>query len=161
MAGAGRGGVAGIARGARRAALALAVSLLVAGCGGNGESGAVAADAPPVADDCLASWNSQTASLTFGRHAYGEHDSRQAQVTVLETGRGAPNVKGKETCAVVFAVPETDYEYGEVGLVVTRFGWASMRELARGEPRLLEEIQREATAAPNANLFPDGSIDPD
>jgi hypothetical protein len=136
------------------AATVLAISF--AGCGGDGE----AQSSVPVPEDCLSSWNSETTAQEFGRHVYNTHDTRQAQVALLEPAEGAFNISGSEACAVIFAVPESDFEYGDVGLVVTRLGWASMQELARGDQVALEEIQREATAAPNATLFPDGSLEP-
>lgn len=133
------------------------VLLLLAGCGGD-EDGATAS-APPPPEDCLASWNGETASLTFGSHVYDVHTARQAQVAVLDASPGAINVKGKQTCAVIFSVEPNDYEYGDVGLVITKFGWASMTELARGEASRLDEIQSEASSAPNVNVFPDGTIE--
>ena len=135
----------------------MAPALLIAGCGEAGEG----ASSVPVAEDCLQSWNSEQASLSFGRHVYETHDTSRAQVTQLEPPGQALNISGSETCAVIFAVPENDYEYGDVGLVVTKFGWASMQELARGDQIELERIQREATASPNATLFPDGRIEGD
>jgi hypothetical protein len=125
------------------------------GCGG----GETASSSPPIPHDCLQSWNSERASLEFGKHVYGEHRSKRAQVALVEPARGSFNVGGDETCAVVFAVEESDPEYGDVGLVVTKFGWASLRELARGDAGRLNALQREATEAPNANLFPDGTLD--
>ena len=143
-------------RASATAVIALALTAVLAGCGGDGEEPA----AVPVAEDCLRSWNTESASLTFGRHVYEDHQSKQAQVTLLEPSKGAVSVSGPEACAVVFAVPESDVEYGDVGLVVSKLGWVSMKELARGDSARLDQIQREATAAPNANLFPDGSLDP-
>lgn len=142
----------------RLAGLALgpvALAAALAGCGGGGETPAV-----PVADDCLQSWNAESVSRTFGRHVYDTHRAKQAQVTTLEPSKGATTISGNETCAVVFAVAEDDFEYGDVGLVVTDLGWASLEELARGEKARLRGIQRDAFEAPNANLFPDGTLDP-
>ena len=143
-----------VARRARAVAAAATIPLLAA-CGGSGEeSGSV-----PVPGDCLQSWNSEQAAISFGRHVYDTHDTRQAQVALLEPAGESLNIRG-ETCAVIFAVPENDFEYGDVGLVVTDFGWASMQELARGDQIELERLQQEATESPNATLFPDGSIEP-
>ena len=142
-----------------RAAPLLAVAtltLVLGGCGGSEQASSSVA----VPDDCLQSWNSEATAVNFGRHVYNTHDTRQAQVALLEPSGQTLNIRGSEACAVVFAVPESDYEYGDVGLVVTRFGWASMQELARGDQIALEQIQAEATANPNVNVFPDGSIEP-
>jgi hypothetical protein len=144
----------GRARVRRAGTLALAAAALGAGCGGEGTASL------PVPEDCLASWNAEEDSLKFGRHVYHEHQSRRGQLTMLEPDRGALNIRGSETCSMVFAVPEHDEEYGDVGLVVTRFGWASMRELARGNPARMNEIQREAGLEANVTLFPDGSVEP-
>ena len=142
------------------AALAIAAAaLLSAGCGGEG-AGAAATEVPAVPDDCLQSWNSETASLSFGRHVYGTHRAKQAQILIVKPEGHSINIHGKSTCAVIFAVDPSDYEYGQVGLVITSFGWASMAELARGDPGRLQQLQQAANAAPNANLFPDGSLEP-
>ena len=138
------------------AVAAAALGLALAGCGGSEEASSSVA----VPEDCLRSWNSEQTAVSFGRHVYETHDTRQAQVALLTPTRQSLNISGPEACAVIFAVPESDYEYGDVGLVVTRFGWASMQELARGDQIELERIQREATASPNVNLFPDGTIEP-
>lgn len=145
------------ARAALAAAAAAAALVLLAGCGGDG-AGASATEVPAIPKDCLQSWNSETASLAYGRHVYGSHRAKQAQVLLVEPSEDAINVKGDQACTVVFAVDESDYEYGDVGLVVTSFGWASMRELGRGDTSLLTELQAAAYEAPNVNLFPDGTL---
>jgi hypothetical protein len=132
-----------------------AVVVALSGCGGEPSDAR-----PAVPEDCLQSWNAETASLTFGRHVYNGHVSRQAQILLVDPGDRALNIKGDEACAVIFVVEPSDDEYGDVGLVVTQFGWASMRELARGDSGRLRELQEAATAAPNARLFPDGTLDP-
>ena len=137
-------------------ALAVVLTFAIAGCGG-GEGGA---SSVAVSEDCLESWNAEQTSVNFGRHVYTTHDARQAQIALLEPAGESLNIEGTEACAVIFAVPESDYEYGDVGLVVTNFGWASMQELARGDQIALEEIQREATENPNVNVFPDGTLEP-
>ena len=142
----------------RGALLVTAAALVFAGCGDDGEA---VADAPPVPEDCLASWNAEAASLQFGRHVFRTHGSARAQVLLVEPPADAINIKGEEACAVIFSVPPNDYEYGDVGLVVTSFGWASMRELARGDESRLIELQDAAGEAPNATLFPDGSLESD
>lgn len=138
---------------------AAAAAALLAGCGEGGE--AAATEAPPVPEDCLASWNGEAASLAFGKHVFNTHGSARAQIDLVEPAGNAINIKGDEACAVIFAVPPSDYEYGDVGLVVTTFGWASMRELSRGDQAPLLELQEQATEAPNATLFPDGTLGTD
>lgn len=143
----------------QRLGTAVAVTLaavLPAGCGSEAGS---SSESVAVPEDCLRSWNAEPTSLNFGRHVYVAHETKQAQLTSLEPSGQALNIRGK-ACAMIFAVPESDAEYGDVGLVVTRFGWASMQELARGDQIALEEIQREASLNPNVNVFPDGSAEP-
>ena len=144
-----------LARRSRAIPLALVALAVVSGCGDGDATSAV-----PVPEDCLQSWNSEGATKGFGRHAYADHQTKQAQLALIEPPRESANIPGTETCAMVFAVPEGDAEYGDVGLVVTRFGWASMQELAREDQVALEEIQREASLNPNVNVFPDGTVEP-
>ena len=144
-----------VAPAARCGALLLAVAVLVTGCGGEGEA---AAEKPPIPEDCLASWNAESASLQFGQHVYEDHGTANAQILLVEPSESAINIKGEEACTVVFAVQPNDYEYGNVGLVITSFGWASMRELARGDQTRLFELQEAANEAPNATLYPDGTL---
>ena len=142
----------------RAAAIVLAAALAVlCGCG-DGGSGSAAAEAPAVPEDCLRSWNTESAALTYGQHVYTTHRAARAQVLLVEPSSGSINIKGDRACAVVFAVEPGDYEYGDVGMVVTSFGWASMRELARGDAGRLTELQDAASAAPNVQLFPDGTL---
>lgn len=138
------------------ASVIVAASIAVSGCGGGDGSNGSAAAPPP--EECLASWNAAPESLTFGKHAYALHDARQAEVSELEPGRGAVNIRQEQTCAVIFSVPPTDQEYGDVGLAKTRFGWASMRELERGDAERLGVIQDSAAEQPNVSVFPDGTI---
>ncbi len=128
---------------------------MASGCGAAGGS-----SASPAPAECLKSWNAGEISLRFGRHVYDTHESHRAQVGMLEAVDGNPNVAAGGACAVIFAVPESDVEYGAVGLVETELGWASMQELAREDPEELGRIQGEASSAANATLFPDGSLEP-
>lgn len=140
----------------------LLVAVAVGGCGGDTSAAGAGLEAdlvePPSA--CVRKWNGEDASLTFGRHTYNVHTSRQARVTEEPVSADAVNIREEGTCAVIFAVPESDYEFGDVGLVQTKFGWASMLEISRRDPEHLAELQRAATLAPNVNLFPDGTISP-
>jgi hypothetical protein len=136
------------------AALLLLAALTSAGCGGSGTE-VVAAP-----DSCLESWNSDASARNFGSHVYDGHDSHRAQVAIMEPIGSAPNVDAAGACAVVFAIPETDVEYGDVGLVETDLGWASLLELSGGDLAALQEVQDAASAAANASLFPDGTLEP-
>jgi hypothetical protein len=136
-----------------KAMLLLAV-VVPGGCGATETSVAVAPS------ECLESWNAESTSQTFGRHVYDTHESHQAQVALLQPADPNPNVDRSGECAVIFAVPEWDLEYGAVGLVMTDFGWASMQELARDDQAALNQIQGTASESVNATLFPDGKLEP-
>ena len=125
-----------------------------AGCGSS-ESEVAAAP-----EQCLEAWNTDPVATNFGRHVYDTHEAARAQVAVMEPLASTANIDADGACAVVFAIPESDGEYGDVGLVVTDFGWAQMRELARDDEAELERIQGAASAAANATLFPDGTLEP-
>jgi hypothetical protein len=142
-------------RGGGRTALAALVAVVVAGvgCGSGGETAA------PAPERCVDSWNADEGALRFGRHVYNTHDSHQAEVALLQAADGNPNIAAGGDCAVIFAIPESDIEYGTVGLVVTKLGWAPMQELARDDEDALFGIQADASGAVNATLFPDGTID--
>lgn len=147
------------ARTAAVAVLAVALASFVSACGGEGE-GAGAIEVLEVPSDCMQSWNGSPVALAFGRHVYSEHISQHARITVELTGSGAVNIKDDEACAVIFAVETNDEEYGDAGYVETKFGWASMRELSPRDQVPLFALQEEAARAPNAQLFPDGTISP-
>lgn len=132
---------------------AVIATVLLVGCGAEKEP---VASAPA---QCLEDWNAQSTSQTFGQHVYDTHDSRRVQVAVLKPVTPTPNIDEEGACAAIFAVPESDYEYGYVGLVETDLGWASMQELARDDPTAQDEIQADASAAANATLLPDGKLE--
>ena len=143
--------------GSRRAIVVLLlVGAIVptAGCG----SSAPSAPAPP--EECLESWNSDATAERFGRHIYNAHETRRTQVAMFEAVEPNPNIPRSGACGVIFAIPESDIEYGIAGLVETDLGWASMQELARTDQGAREEIQSEASDGANATLFPDGSLAP-
>jgi hypothetical protein len=86
------------------------VIVALSGCGGN-EGVSFERGGPPAPRACLDRWNEDKSATTFGSHAYLSHDSRAAQVTRVAEGEGRP----RRGCAVVFAVAESDREYGTVG----------------------------------------------
>lgn len=138
----------------RLAAPAFLPLVLLAGCGG-GEG------LSTVPQSCLSSWNSETEPRTSGQHTYDDHGARQAWIHLAEVPPDNPRIPGEETCAVIFVVPPSDIEYGNVGEVVGRGGWTPMRALAPGDPALLREIQAAAGGEANAILFPDGTLQAD
>jgi hypothetical protein len=132
----------------------LLLAVASAGCGGSASEVAAAPEA------CLEDWNTDSVATNFGRHVYDTHESARAQVAVMKPVASTANIDAAGACAVIFAIPESDGEYGDVGLVVTDFGWAQMRELARDDEAELDEIQEAASGAANATLFPDGTLEP-
>ena len=138
--------------------IAISMLLLATAAGGCGADEAPVAAAPKA---CVESWNDVPRSQRFGRHAYDAHESAQAEVARLEPLDPGSIVDERGACAVIFAVPEWDAEYGAVGLVMTPLGWASMEELGRDDPAELERIQEAAAAGANATLFPDGGLEAD
>jgi hypothetical protein len=131
------------------------VATALAGCGTDDEPVAAA----PA--ECLESWNAESIPQRFGRHVYDRHNTQRAQVAVLEPADPDANVDRRGACAVIFAVPEFDREYGTVGLVLSDFGWASMEELALDDQAAQDAIQDAAAEEANATLFPDGKLEAD
>jgi hypothetical protein len=142
------GGRAGIA------IVLVAASIAAGGCGA--ESAPVAA-AP---EKCLESWNSDETAEQFGRHIVHSHDTRRAEVAMFSPVDPNANIPVDGVGGVIYAIPESDIEYGIAGLVETKLGWASMQELARDDQAALERIQGEASQSVNATLFPDGTLEP-
>lgn len=127
----------------------------VASLGGCGSQGANVVAAP---DECIESWNGDETAERFGRHVYKVHESRRTQVALFKAVEPNPNIAKAGACGAIFAIPESDREYGVAGLVETDLGWASMQELSRDDFSALEQIQGDASDAANATLFPDGSL---
>ena len=148
--------------GLRRNVAAIACSI------GLGALGIGCGDSPPrtetaaVPQGCLESWNQEDGAQTSGRHAYAFHGVREAEVSLIEPDPSAatPAETGASGCAVIFAVAENDAEFGSLGQVETAQGWRSMQGIAPTDPGRLLELQQAASAAPNAGLFPDGTLQP-
>lgn len=131
------------------ALLVLLLTALVLGCGGAG-GGA------PAAEACRDSWNGDDIALSVGLHAHDGHGIRRALVERVKAP-GAPNVRTKSTCLVVFAAERGDGEFGTLGLVVTRFGWSQLFELGYSDGDL-DALQDSASTDANASLLPDGKL---
>ncbi len=132
------------------AAPALLAALALAGCGSSSSG-------PEAPDRCLDRWNEDSVAKTLGKHAYDDHEIRRALVEET-TAPKAKNVRSEQTCLVVFEVQEGDPEEGQLGLVITRFGWSQLFELGLTDEELLD-LQRSAADSSNASVFPDGSLD--
>jgi hypothetical protein len=133
--------------------LACAV-LWISGCG-NSEGVAFEKGGPQAPRACLERWNADEGARSFGRHAYvAPHNSRAAQVFRVS---GQENGRPRE-CAVVFAVSESDREYGTVGEVSLLGGWGLMNEFPSiGDPAV---AQRKAASNANAQLDSEGRLAP-
>lgn len=118
--------------------------MFAAGCGSGDGSASAASHAELTS--CASRFNAERAAVG-GTHAYVEHQTQRALVTVVEH-------EGSETCAVVFAVSEQDSEFGTVGELATLRGWLPM-QFAGGDA---EALQRRAAAEANATLAPDGTL---
>ena len=133
----------------------LAAIAIAAGCGG---SGAVAfkRGGPPPPKECIARWNDDLTALNAGQHFYKDHNSRAAQVYRI-TKRDAGLVR---SCIAVFAVAESDPEFGIDGEVLLADGWADLRSLPLSSTDERAQIQRRAATNANAKLEPDGRLAP-
>jgi hypothetical protein len=131
------------------------VAMLAAGCGG---SGAVPfkKGGPPAPAECLKSWNADPNVTNIGLHLYKDHRSRAAQVyriTKKEAGLS-------KSCIAVFAVAESDPEFGIDGEVLLPGGWADLRYLPLTSAAERARIQRQAADHANARLSSDGLLAP-
>ena len=133
--------------GAFAALLAVAA---IAGCGSSSSG-------PEPPQRCIDRWNEDEVAKTLGKHAYDDHEVRNAKVEQIEAPAAAENIRSERTCLVLLAVAEGDKEEGQLGLVITRFGWSQLFELGLGDDELVE-LQRSASEGSNASLFPDGSL---
>ena len=135
------------------APLVACVVLSLSGCG-DGDGVAFKKAGPPAPRACLERWNADENATSFGRHAHAApHNSRAAQVFRVAVEEGSPR-----ECAVVFAVSESDREYGTVGEVSYSGGWELMNYFsALGDPGV---AQRKAARNANAQLDSDGRLTP-
>jgi hypothetical protein len=135
------------------ATLLACAAVTVSGCG-DSEGVAFEKGGPPAPRSCLDRWNADQNATGFGRHSYLSHHSRAAQVFRLAEREGA----GSRGCAAIFAVSESDREYGTVGEVSFSAGWELMNNVpALGDP---VEAQRRAAGNANARLSSDGRLAP-
>jgi hypothetical protein len=136
-------------------AAALAVMPICAwGCGGGSDEGVpFERGSSPPPRRCLERWNADQGTTEFGRHSYVSHKSRAARVFAF---RGE-NASERE-CAVIFAVSESDREFGTVGQASASAAWEIMSFVGGiGDP---VEAQRRAARSANAGLRSDGRLAP-
>jgi hypothetical protein len=128
-------------------------TVAIAACG-DSEGVAFEKGGRPAPRSCLERWNADQGATTFGTHAYLGHKSRAAQVFRVAESQG----QRPRGCAVVFAVSESDREYGTVGEVSLSAGWELMNSFpVLGDPA---EAQRRASSNANASLNSDGRLAP-
>jgi hypothetical protein len=97
---------------ARSAALAIAIALLAAGCGGGSSTVGFKKAGPPAPQECIDRFNADESARAAGRHFYSPgHDSRAGHAFfAIDPERGRTDI-----CVVVFAARESDREYGTIG----------------------------------------------
>jgi hypothetical protein len=142
---------------ARRKPIALLMACALASLSGCGDEEGVAfkKGGPPAPRVCLERWNADEGARSFGRHAYvAPHNSRAAQVFRVE----AQKRSRPRECAVIFAVSESDREYGTVGQVSFPGGWELMTDFpVVGDPAV---AQRKAATNANARVDSEGRVAP-
>ncbi len=135
---------------------AVIVAVVVSGSGDDGS---------PPADDCLAAWNDDTIALADGVHALTAHGYSAVFLTRVDPAgalipeadiAGPPSPK--QRCVVIFASPRVDRE-PDFGVRVFDAGrWAGLALVDQVPLDQIEQLQRDATAAANARLLPDGRL---
>lgn len=137
-----------------RGPLALLIAgavVLPFGCGDN-DGVAFEKGGPPAPRSCLERWNADQSATEFGKHSYLSHNARAAQVFRVAEREG----QRPRGCAVVFAVSESDREYGTVGEVNFSADWELMNSFpVLGDPA---EVQRSAASNANAKVSSDGRL---
>jgi hypothetical protein len=118
-------------------------------------SGSDQATAPQA---CLRAWNSNRASLTFGRHNSLAHGYTDVQVGYMpeQGGRSIGPDPDDGSCAIVFAADQLDPEPFAVGEILTENGWVPLSELLA--PANLTALQSAALAAANATVTAEGRL---
>jgi hypothetical protein len=139
------------------AAMAVALAVAVAGCGGSDLAPYTKAGPPPP-PDCIKQWNADQQALDLGKHFYSQgHDSRAAHVVNLDIEGSAV----KKGCLVVMAARNNDREYGTIGMYTDPTGaWQIISNLPVESEQKLLEIQATGSKQANSELRDDGSIAP-
>jgi hypothetical protein len=132
-----------------------AVALSACGGGSDNEGVTFKRGGPPPPAPCIERWNRDQEAIKDGLHAYNPpHDSRAARV--FDLGDEYPELNGR--CAVVFAVAESDREYGAVGWFDSTGTWDVMVFIPSATPEERAEIQRRAREGANARLLESGRL---
>ena len=152
-----------MSRCAHAAAAGLVAALLLSACGGGGGPVAFTKGGPPAPRKCIERWNAEEGALLFGKHAYSPgHDSRAARVFfVNDPERDLPNV-----CTYVFAVSDSDREFGSVGGFGgkrpgdDRFTWQYISHYPVKSPKERIALQRSGAEQANVSLHENGKMTP-
>jgi hypothetical protein len=143
--------VAGLA-----AVLAALIVAVVALSGGEDRS---FAEAPP---DCVSAWNDNVAAVTLGRHQSSIHGYIDVEVLMLRADGSIPAAAesgpGPAHCAVVFAAGTLDPEVSAAAQVQLSGSWRALSDSASTER--LAELQARASSAHNAQITPEGTVEP-
>jgi hypothetical protein len=139
------------------AALAVPLGILVAILASSGGSGESAFAAP---GECLEAWNADESALSFARHNRTFHGSESALVGYLPAG-SEPSLSSSPrdgSCAVVFGRSGLDPEAFAAGEQLVDRRWVPLSDSL--EPAVLERLQGEALAEPNATPSSGGELQP-
>jgi hypothetical protein len=111
--------------------------------------------APPA---CLDGWNGDQAAVTLGQHQYDAHGYNRVQVLTVSPDGAAPASDPAAICAVVFASGTLDAEPSAAAFVQRPSGWTPLSTVQPSER--LADYQREAQSGYNAEVGPEGRIEP-
>jgi len=114
------------------------------------------AEAPP---DCVSAWNDDTSAVALGRHQTSIHGYIDVEVGMLRPdGTDAEAGDQDAHCAIVFAAGTLDPEFSAAAQIHRGGAWRALSDSA--STQRLGELQADAAGSFNAQLTPDGTIEP-
>jgi hypothetical protein len=113
------------------------------------------AEAPP---DCVSAWNDDPSAVALGRHQTSIHGYIDVEVAMLLPGGTDPGAGETGDCAVVFAAGTLDPEVSAAAQIRRGGAWRPLSDTAATDR--LAELQARAGGSYNAQLTPDGTIEP-
>jgi hypothetical protein len=114
------------------------------------------AEAP---SDCVSAWNDDVAAVALGRHQTSIHGYIDVEVGMLRPdGTDAATGEGDAHCAVIFAAGTLDPEVSAAAQIHRDGSWRALSDSA--STQRLGELQADAAGSFNAQLTPDGTIEP-
>jgi hypothetical protein len=114
------------------------------------------AEAPP---DCVSAWNDDPYAVALGRHQTSIHGYIDVEVSMLGADGADPAPgEGGAHCAVIFAAGTLDPEVSAAAQIRRAGAWRPLSDGAATDR--LAELQARAGGSYNAQLTPDGTIEP-